>query len=189
LALVFSNSESLPLGVVVKRAPGVTRWAAWAWTVPDILPGAGTATWKVLAQSGETTLYHAATLPLTLYPSDTEAYAHELQAATPSVYVVLRQGAGDWPLEPKIVTASPYEGQDYCDSGEDVVERVAMPAGMRAWIEAFVARHHNDEPFVKRKRDKSRVDRVQDGVGDARIAQPSDVYRAPGLRTKAGGRN
>lgn len=36
--------------------------------------------------------------------------------------------------------------------------------------------------FVKRRRNKSRVDALEDGIGDARIVQTTDVYRAP--RTK-----
>jgi hypothetical protein len=170
------------MGVVMRRTPGITRWAKWAWCVSDILPGAGPASWKELARTGDVTVYHAATLPLTLYPTDTEAYRVELQSAQPSVYVALRAGEGDWPLVPVAVTASPYEGQDYGDSSEDVVERIAMPQGMIAWIAGFIERHHEEEVFVKRQRNKTRVDRVQDGIGDARIAQATDVYRAP--RTK-----
>ncbi|WP_226779271.1 DUF3305 domain-containing protein [Oceaniglobus trochenteri] len=182
MAFLFSKARTVPIGVVLKRSPGATRWAKWAWRATDILPGAGPARWKVIAEAGDTTLYHAATLPLTLYPSDTEAYVHELAARVPSVYIVLRTGSAEWPLEPQIVTASPYEGQDYCDSGEDVVERVAMPAAMRAWIQGFVDEHHEEEVFVKRRRKNARVDMVQDGIGDSRISQASDVYRAPGAK-------
>ena len=55
-----------------------------------ILPGAGKADWKVLRTEGDVTEFHAATLPLTLYVSDAEAYAHELMTREPSVYAVLR---------------------------------------------------------------------------------------------------
>ncbi|MDA9361978.1 DUF3305 domain-containing protein [Ascidiaceihabitans sp.] len=81
----------MPLGVVVRRTPGATRWAKFAWTVSSVLPGAAAADWKVMRSEGGVTEFHAATLPLTLYVSDAEAYAHELQARTPSIYVVLRQ--------------------------------------------------------------------------------------------------
>ena len=43
----------------------------------------------------------------------------------------------------------------------------------------FVDNYYEEEAFVKRRRDKTRVDRVDDGIGDARIRQASDVYRAP----------
>lgn len=159
----------------------MTRWAKYAWSVCAVLPGAGGADWKVLREQGEATEFHAATLPLTLYVSDAEAYAHELMTRDPSVYVVLRpnEGSTDIPWKVALVTASPYEAQDYCDSAEELVEKISMPEGLRAWIGDFVDTYFEEEVFVKRRRDKSRVDRVDEGIGDARIKQVSDVYRAP----------
>ena len=83
------------------------------------------------------------------------------------------------PWVPTLVTASPYEGQDYMDSGDGLIEQVPMPLGLMAWVRDFVLEHHVDEPFIKRKRDRKRVDLVEDGKGDARIRQMADVYRAP----------
>ena len=54
-----------------------------------------------------------------------------------------------------------------------------MPDGLCAWITAFVEKHYEEEAFVKRRRNKARVDQSQDGIGDPRIRQVSDVYRAP----------
>jgi hypothetical protein len=42
-----------------------------------------------------------------------------------------------------------------------------------------------EEPFVKRKRKRYLEDKVEDGKGDPRIAQVSDVYRAPSSARKA----
>jgi hypothetical protein len=179
--LAYPDSESLPIGVVVRRSAGVTRWAKYAWKATAILPGAGPADWKVLQSSEAATEFHAATLPLTLYVSDAEAYAHELQARQPSVYAVLRPNniTDDVPWSVALVTASPYEAQDYCDSAEELVEKIPMPNGLHAWISKFVDKHYEEEAFVKRRRDKTRVDETQDGIGDPRIRQTSDVYRAP----------
>ena len=181
MKFAYPNAQSLPLGVVVRRAPGVTRWSKFAWTVSSVLPGAASADWKVMRTEGDVTEFHAATLPLTLYVSDAEAYAHELQAREPSVYVVLRQNeqTNELPWIVALVTASPYEAQDYCDSAEELVEKIPMPNGLRSWIASFVDTYYEEEAFVKRRRDKTRVDRVDDGIGDARIRQASDVYRAP----------
>ena len=55
-------------------------------------------------------------------------------------------------VELALVTASPYDAQDYLDSGEDILEGVPMPDGVIAWVQSFVDRHHVDEPFYKRKR-------------------------------------
>ena len=49
----FPNSQTIPLGVVVRRTPGVTRWAKFAWQVSDVLPGAKSADWKVLRAEGD----------------------------------------------------------------------------------------------------------------------------------------
>ena len=169
----------MPLGIVIRRAPGVTRWVNHVWKAVAVLPGAGEAHWKELRRDGETLEYHAATLPLELFRTDTEAYLHGLSTKEPSIYVVMRESEGDQPLEMVLVTASPYEAQDYADTGEELVEKVAMPEGLVAWIRDYVEQHHEHEEFIKRRRDKARVDLKQNGIGDSRIRQASDVYRAP----------
>lgn len=173
----------MPLGVVLRRSPGVTRWAKWAWRAVDVLPGAPPADWKLLQQEGDASEFHAATLDLELHRTDAEAYRVSLAMTPPSVFVVLRVGEGSAPefdISVHAVTASAYEAQDYMDSGEEIVEPVPMPEGLVALIRDFADLHFHDEPFIKRKRDKKRIDLVQDGIGDARIRQVADVYRAPG---------
>lgn len=182
---MYRNPEmywTMPVGIVVRRTPGVTRWAPDAWKATAVLPGASDANWRELRRDGETVEYHAATPVLELHGAETEAYLHGLTAKVPSVYVVMRRCDGPDPLEVVLVTASPYEAQDYCDSGEEIVEKVPMTPGLIAWVREFVEEFHVDEEFVKRRRDKKRIDRVEDGIGDPRIAQASDVYRSPTLQ-------
>lgn len=169
----------MPLGIVIRRVPGVTRWASHVWQAVAVLPGAGPADWKEMRRDGEAIEFHAATLPLELFRTDTEAYLHGLSANQPAIYVVMRQSETDHPLDVVLVTASPYEAQDYADTGEELVEKVPMPEGLVAWIRDYVEEHHEDEVFIKRRRDKRRVDLKEDGIGDARIRQTADVYRAP----------
>lgn len=176
--------RTMPIGVVLRRAPGVTRWVPWVWTATGVLPGAGLAEWRELRREGDVVEYHAATVTLELHGAETEAYLHGLSAEVPSVYVVMRAFDGDNPLEVVLVTASPYEAQDYTDSGEEIVEKVAMPAGLIAWVRDFVEEFHEDEVFVKRKRDKKRIDLVQDGIGDPRIGKAADIYASPGLKRR-----
>jgi len=173
------KSISMPLGIVIRRVPGVTRWARHVWKAVAVLPGAGKADWKELRRDEDAVEYHAATLPLELFRTDTEAYLHGLSAKVPAIYVVMRSSENEHPLEVTLATASPYEAQDYADTGEELVEKVPMPDGLIAWIRDYVELHHEDEVFVKRRRDKTRVDLKEDGIGDARIRQTSDVYRAP----------
>ncbi|XDA99628.1 DUF3305 domain-containing protein [Sulfitobacter sp. LCG007] len=184
MSVTYPNAQTIRLGIVIRRSAGVTRWAKWNWRAVAVLPGAPDASWKLLRREGDACEYHAATLGLTLFRSDTEAYLFELGTRAPSVYVVLRPSReGDvMPIEVATVTASPYEAQDHCDSGEVIVEKVAMPPALLAWVSEFAGRHHEHVPFVKRQRDRGRGGRPRDGVGDARIAQTTDVYRAPARR-------
>ncbi|RNF34798.1 DUF3305 domain-containing protein [Paracoccus methylarcula] len=171
----------MPLGIVLRRTPGVTRWARWSWKAVAVLPGAGSADWRELRRDGDVIEYHAATRTLELYAAETEAYMHGLAARIPSVYVVMRPVLGQHPFDILLVTASPFEAQDYSDSAEDIVEKVPMTPGLVAWVGEFVDLFHRGESFVKRQRDKRRVDLRQDGIGDPRIGKAADVYASPRL--------
>ena len=176
-------AASLPLGVVIRRLPGVTRWQKYSWKAVAVLPGAAPADWVELRRDGEAVEFHAATRQLEMWPGETAAYLEALNAERPAVYVVLRPAeAGEHPFDVLLVTASTYEAQDFLDTGEEVVEPVLMPPGLIAWIRQFVEAHHEDETFVKRKRKNARTDKVEDGRGDPRIRQETDVYRAPRKR-------
>lgn len=175
----LQSAQVMPVGVVLRKSPGVTKWAKFAWRAVCILPGAAPADWKLLRSEEGVSDYHVTTVPLTIYRSDTEAYVHGLTANVPCVYVICRETHDPArPLDVVMVTASPYEAQDYSDNGEDIVEKVMMTPQVHAWIAFFVDEHHEEEAFVKRRRDKHR-EHKQDGIGDARIVQTTDVYRAP----------
>ena len=182
LHAIVQKFVSIPLGIVIRKVPGVTRWVDHVWKAVAVLPGAGPAHWKELRRDGDAIEYHAATVPLELFRTDTEAYLHGLSTKIPAIYVVMRESEGADPLDVVLATASPYEAQDYADTGEELVEKVPMPEGLVAWIRDYVEQHHEDEVFIKRRRDKSRVDREENGIGDARIRQTSDVYRAPSAK-------
>ncbi len=188
MGILYYNPKAfaeIPIGIVVRRSPGATKWAKWIWNAVAVLPGAGDANWKVLRQDGDVMEYHAVTVQLQLHGSYAEAYLHGLSARVPSIYVVLHaKNSDERPYEILLATASPYEAQDYEDSGEEIVEKIPMPEGLIAWIRDFALKHYEEEEFRKRQRDKKRIDRVEDGKGDARISQLSDVYRSPGSRRK-----
>ncbi len=63
--------ETLPLGVVIRRTPGATRWAKWAWKAVGVLPGAGNADWRVMREEDGITEFHAATCMLELHGAET----------------------------------------------------------------------------------------------------------------------
>lgn len=180
--------RELPIGAVVRRTPGVTRWAKHIWKPVAVIPGATDAFWKELVRDGETVDYHAGTVMLELFRADVEAYLVSLNMAVPSLWIVLdRDESGQSPSDYFVsaITASAYEAQDALDSGESIVEAVPMPDSLAAWIKEFIDMHYIEEPFKKRRRDKQRVDGIEDGKGDVRIRQESDVYRAPTTIKKA----
>lgn len=172
----------IPVGVVLRRRPGATRWTKWAYTPIAVLPGAPEAAWRLLREDGPIAEFHAATVPIELHRADVEAYRVSLTMEPPSLFVVLREAEAGSEHDVVVhqVTASAYEAQDYADGSEETVEPVPMPEGIVALIRDFVDAHFVDTPFVKRKRDKKRVDLTDDGIGDVRIRQTADVYRAPG---------
>ncbi|MHA7854005.1 DUF3305 domain-containing protein [Marinobacter shengliensis] len=177
-----SWKRELPVGAVVRRTPGVTRWARHIWTPVAVIPGAPEAFWKEMVRDGEVVDYHAGTVTMQLYRADAEAYLVSLNMITPSVWVILdRDQSGQSPSGWFVsdITASAYEAQDALDSGESIVEPVPIPESLAAWIKEFIDLHYIEEPFKKRRRDKKSVDGKEDGKGDPRIRQQSDVYRAP----------
>jgi len=176
--------QTVPVGVVIRRTPGVTSWQKWNWVASGVLLGAGPSDWRVLRSDGDVVEYHGGTVHLELHGAEAEAYDHNLKSRVPCLYVVMRPGEGDAPFDILLVTASPYEAQDYTDSGEEIVEKVPMPPAMLAMVQRFVAEHHREEAFVKRRRDKTRVDLVQDGIGDPRIGKAADIYASPGLKRR-----
>jgi hypothetical protein len=53
------------------------------------------------------------------------------------------------------VTADPAEGEALTGAGEDLVATVPMPKAIQQVVAAFIAEHHVERPFVKRKRERS----------------------------------
>jgi len=177
---------TMPIGVIVRQRPGATRWAKWAWQAVAVHPGAGPGHWTEIRRDGDVTDFHAATVPLELHRAETEGYLVALNGRPPAVYVILRPNPAAPQGRPDVVkvTASAYEAQDFGDNGEDIVEPIELPEGLMAWIGDFCQRHHREEEFVKRKRRPHFEDRKDEGIGDARVRQTADVYRAPGSLRK-----
>jgi hypothetical protein len=177
-----SWKRELQIGAVVRRTPGVTQWAREIWKPVAVFAGAPDAFWKELVRDGEVVDYHAGTVQMELYRADVEGYLVSLNMAVPSVWVIMdrdqtSKSPSGWVLS--TVTASAHEALDALDSGESIVEAVPIPDSLAAWIKEFIDLHYIEEPFKKRRRDEIDVEGVEDGKGDPRIRQQSDVYRAP----------
>lgn len=175
------RSITMPLGVAVERQRIDHPWQKWRWMPVAVIPGAPPVEgWKEIARGERFVRWHAATLQLELHRKETEAYKVNLSNHPPVIYVVLRtdgSGAAAHEVRPFRVTASPYEAQDYLDSGDDIVEGVPMPEGLIAWVQAFVDRHHVDEPFRKRRRDRVDTEALASSRGPERAEGSSASMR------------
>ena len=61
------------------------------------------------------------------------------------------------------VTASPYEAQNFADTGEGLIEPVPVPPELLTWMVDFVRAHPDEEIFKKRKRDRLDVEQLKFG--------------------------
>ncbi len=154
----MAEVEKISLGVVLERRETGNQWQPHAWTALAVIPGAEPSAWKLLKQGDGWAQYLAGTMDLELYPKETEGYLLNLSQPEPSVYVVIN------PDEEEehgavlfLLTVCPYEAESYTESdGDDViVDRVAMPPDVHAWVQGFVETHHVDQPFKKRKQKPS----------------------------------
>ena len=151
----MTATVSIPLGVVIAREDIDSKWQDHVWRPIGILPGAPpVGDWRELQRGEGWVHYHAATVPLELFRKETEGYKYNLEMREPSIFIVFsgeEDEENDRPVSVHLVTASPYEAADYLDSGEQLVETVAMPPELFALVSAFVGEHHVEEKFKKRK--------------------------------------
>ena len=149
---------SIPLGIVVEKRKSSHPWADWNWAPVGVVMNADVhVDWQELTRDGDHVRYLAATLLLDLHRKDTEALRLNLMLPEPELYVVLQENEdqdSDFPYVPHVVTASSYHMQDYVEAGDEIVEKVAMPEAIAAFIQAFVEEHHVEEKFIKRRRDR-----------------------------------
>jgi hypothetical protein len=145
----------LPVGVLVERRPAVSPWAEHVWTPAAVLPGEPEAPiWSVVAREGDTLTFFAGNKTVDLYSSETGNYRDNLASGVPKLWVVLRPTGVDPPYDLMVVTADPAEGEGFA-AGDDLVESVPMPASMVEAVADFIAEHHLEREFFKRKRDRA----------------------------------
>jgi hypothetical protein len=146
----------IAVGVVVERHKAASRWIDFTWRPVTILPGQpDAAPWTILSSAADKTSFYAGTAEVALYRSETGSYRDNLVSGAPSLWVALRPTGAEPPYDLVAVTADPAEGESFTQAGDDLVEALPMPASVRAIVEAFVAEHHVERPFVKRQRDRA----------------------------------
>ena len=142
----------ISLGVVVERREADSPWTAFVWRGIGVLPDEPEMKpWTVLHEQDETTLYYAGSATVDLYRSETARYRDNICSGTPSIWIVLSPSEGTWPYALSAVTADPAEGEAFTEAGANLVEAVPMPETVLDAIEQFIAEHHVEREFVKRK--------------------------------------
>jgi hypothetical protein len=149
----MSADAVMPVTVVVERRASNHAWQDHVWRPLGVLPRIAGEPGQVLASDEGWTQYFGGNLDIELFRGETDGYRTNLSQATPVVYVVLRRNAEAEVLEfePFLATACPYEAMSYSEDNDDIVEGVPMPPEVMEWLREFVALHHVDRPFVKRK--------------------------------------
>ena len=146
----------IAVGVVVERSKSASQWADFYWRPLGVLPGApDTPPWTKLNDNGERASFYAGSTDVELYRTETANYRDNLQSETPSLWIVLRPVEADPPYELASVTADPAEGEAMTEAGANLVATVPMPQPIQEAIAAFIAEHHVEQMFVKRKRDRA----------------------------------
>ncbi len=158
----LARELSILTGVLAERRKSVSRWATDYWIPVGVTPAfSGLSEGEVLLSDDNVTRYFMGVTEISCHATETEAYVHNFNSRAPALFVALRRSVDDahpLPWFVHAVTASPYEAQDFEDSGEDIIERIAMPADIEATIKEFVDHYHREEEFRKRRRDRVDVE-------------------------------
>ena len=152
------EAERCKVGIVLERRVSDNPWLDHEWvTVGLSLDVVDADDWVLLYETEEVSRFLSPAAELELHRAETGAYLYNLQSPEPSIFAVLRhdeESDADVPFEVHVITASPYEAQDYLDSSEEHVDRVGLPEPLGDWMARFVEAHHRPEEFKKRRRDK-----------------------------------
>ena len=152
----WANSTALariPVGVVVERRPAKSPWLDFLWRpISALAGGSSAAPWTPIGVAAETALFYAGEALIELHRTETANYLGNLASGAPVLWVVLRPTASTPAYDLLTVTADPAEGEAFTDAGNDLVETVPMPATIVQAIGDFIAEHHVERPFVKRRR-------------------------------------
>jgi hypothetical protein len=143
----------IPVGVVVERRKATSEWVDFLWRPVSVLIGKPSAApWTPLDTQAETALFYAGEAVIELHRTETTNYRDNLASGAPALWVALRPAASERPYELFAVTADPAEGEAFTDAGSNLVEAVPMPPDIVRAVAQFIAEHHVERPFVKRRR-------------------------------------
>ncbi|RUY04378.1 DUF3305 domain-containing protein [Mesorhizobium sp. M7A.F.Ca.US.005.03.2.1] len=162
--------ETTQVGVVVERRTLQNPWVDHAWMPVAVLVGVPVAAaWTALDETATVTRYYAGAADIEFFGADTTMYRENLRSQQPSLWGSLRHTNAPPGVLLQLVTADPSDAESLTESGTDIIEAVPMPSEIQQQLAAFVEAHHVERPFVKRKRDRAKLDAGRNwpsGTGD-----------------------
>jgi hypothetical protein len=157
-------AERMTVGIVLEHRRIDHPWQADRWRLVDVLPGKPVAEpWTVLAEGDGWRRCYAGAVELELFRGETASYRDNLASSRPALYVVLRRSTGESGIAVREATVDPGEIEAHADAGDDLIEALPLPAPIAAWVRAFVARHHVERAFYKRRRDRADTESLARG--------------------------
>jgi hypothetical protein len=146
----------IAVGVVIERRAATGPWVEHVWRPVAVLAGVpDAAPWTPLPGASGAETFYAGPAEVELYRSETTNYRDNLASEQPSLWVVLRPTGAEPPFAVVTVTADPAEGEAFTETATDLVEAVPMPETIAQAVAAFVAEHHVERTFEKRRRDRA----------------------------------
>jgi hypothetical protein len=159
---------TIPVGVVIERRKAMSQWVDYLWRPVAVLHGEPQAQpWTPLSSEGDVTTFYAGAATVELHRPETGYYRDNLATGAPSLWVALAPTDADPPYKVVAVTADPFEGESYTEIASNLVDQVPMPPAIAEIVAGFVAEHHVERQFFKRKRDRADPESLaRRGYGD-----------------------
>jgi hypothetical protein len=168
--------QILRFGVLALRRPPVTRWGTGELRPLGVLtPEPETPANTLLLSEGGMEAWYLGGRDLVLWSGDTAHHRDNLHSGRPSIWVALR-GTDPATAQVASLTADPYEGEGLASDLDLIVEAVPMPDAVQAIITDFIAAHHVEMPFKKRKRLPADPNALVSRA--PRVLQPDESWQA-----------
>jgi hypothetical protein len=148
------GAERRMIGVVAEWQAVDHPWIDHRWVASAVLDGVpDVPPWTCLEKDARRRRYYAGAAELVLFPRETDTLKHNLEAASPAVYVFLRSTAAAPGMALIGATVCVGEAHAHADTGSDLVEAVPMPPAIAEWVGNFVDRHHVERTAYRRRRE------------------------------------
>lgn len=162
----------IPVAVVARSHPPVTRWGSRVLRPAQILPLVpDTPPRTLLFDENGVETWYLGPADLVLFSGEATHYRDNLESGRPSVWVAMPQTGDAQAARIHLATVDPYEGEGLAGDVSLVVEALPMPEQVAAALAQFTQTHFAELPFEKRKRNRIDLDKRA-----PRILQPQDKW-------------